>query len=347
VDQSLRQSLTEAARTAGATLQPVAEATMAGIARESAAVQARLAETAQTQLDGLTARTEATIAALGGGLRQQADVLLEGVAQAHAALQTEASARDVQRQTAWTQALQDLATTLQQQTRDTQAQLHARQNQLAADLAQGTGALQQQVAAQARDTIAEVARLTETAAQAPRAAAEVIAQLRGQLSDSLQRDQALLAERARLTEALTGLIDEGQRATAAQHSAVQQLVNTAEGLLQRTGEHLGEQLQAATRQQADVATRLNGSAVEVASLGEAFAAAVQQFGANSGALVAQLGRIEAALDQSAARHDEQLAYYVAQAREVIDLSLSAQQPLMEALQRLAAPAPTGQSLQAA
>ena len=57
--------------------------------------------------------------------------------------------------------------------------------------------------------------------------------------------------------------------------------------------------------------------------------------------------IQEALDQAAVRHDEQLAYYVAQAREVIDLSLGAQQPLLDAmppllaaLQRIAGPVAT-------
>jgi len=40
------------------------------------------------------------------------------------------------------------------------------------------------------------------------------------------------------------------------------------------------------------------------------------------------------------RSDEQLAYYVAQAREVIDLSLLSQKQIVEDLQRLASrPAP--------
>jgi hypothetical protein len=360
VGRDLRTSLAEASRVAGATLQPVAEATMAGIARESTALQARLEAANQARLDGLGARAEATVAALGDSLRSQAATLAAEVAQAHATLRADSEARDAERRSAWTQALQDLVATLQRQDAEARSQAETRMARLAGDLAQGTAALQQQVAAQADRTVGAlaaqaqqmvdtvstqtqrtadaVARLTETAAAAPRAAADVIAALRGQLSDSLQRDQALLAERSRLTEALQALISDAQRATAAQDAAVQGLVGTAEGLLRRTGDVLGAQLQAATQQQADTAVRLNAGAVEVASLGEAFGAAVAQFGANSGALVVQLGRIEAALDQSAARHDEQLAYYVAQAREVIDLSLSAQQPLVEALQRLAVPA---------
>ncbi|MGE8634704.1 MAG: hypothetical protein ACN6P8_14305, partial [Achromobacter piechaudii] len=49
-----------------------------------------------------------------------------------------------------------------------------------------------------------------------------------------------------------------------------------------------------------------------------------------------LQRIEAALDKSIARGDEQLSYYVAQAREVVDLSLMSQKQIIENLQQLAA-----------
>lgn len=48
-----------------------------------------------------------------------------------------------------------------------------------------------------------------------------------------------------------------------------------------------------------------------------------------------LQQIEAALEKSLARSDEQLAYYVAQAREVIDLSMMSQKQIVEELQQLA------------
>jgi len=48
--------------------------------------------------------------------------------------------------------------------------------------------------------------------------------------------------------------------------------------------------------------------------------------------------VAAALDASLARSDEQLAYYVAQAREVVDLSLLSQKQVIEELQQLAASA---------
>src|SRR5690606_40844111 len=77
------------------------------------------------------------------------------------------------------------------------------------------------------------------------------------------------------------------------------------------------------------------SAADVASLGEAFGAAAQVFGAANDRLAEQLGRIETALDKSLARSDEQLAYYVAQAREVVDLSVLSQKQILEDLQQLA------------
>ena len=49
----------------------------------------------------------------------------------------------------------------------------------------------------------------------------------------------------------------------------------------------------------------------------------------------QLQRVEVALGQSLTRSDEQLAYYVAQAREIIDLSLLSQKQVVDDLQRLA------------
>ena len=60
------------------------------------------------------------------------------------------------------------------------------------------------------------------------------------------------------------------------------------------------------------------------------------FGDANDKLVAHLERIEAALDKSLARSDEQLAYYVAQARDVVDLSVMSQKQIVEDLQLLAA-----------
>ncbi|MEX3825330.1 DUF802 domain-containing protein, partial [Paraburkholderia sp. BR14262] len=62
VGQSLKSSAAESARAAGAALQPVVEATMAGLARESASMQGALTQAVQQQLDGLARGFEASTA---------------------------------------------------------------------------------------------------------------------------------------------------------------------------------------------------------------------------------------------------------------------------------------------
>ena len=85
----------------------------------------------------------------------------------------------------------------------------------------------------------------------------------------------------------------------------------------------------------EAAGQVSMGAVEVAALGEAFGHAVRLFGETSDRLMTTLARIEGALEKSSARSDEQLGYYVAQARELIDLSVASQRQVVEDLARLA------------
>lgn len=111
---------------------------------------------------------------------------------------------------------------------------------------------------------------------------------------------------------------------------------TSADMLTRAGTQFTEKVEAESEKIGAVAAHMTGSAVEVASLGEAFGAAVDAFGASNETLVAHLQRIETALDKTLARSDEQLAYYVAQAREAIDLSVMSQKQIIENLQQIAA-----------
>ena len=105
-------------------------------------------------------------------------------------------------------------------------------------------------------------------------------------------------------------------------------------LLGNAGSQFAEQVAAQSARLSDIAAHVTSSAVEVSSLGEAFGFAVQSFSEANEKLISNLQRIEVSMDKSTARSDEQLAYYVAQAREVIDLSISAQQGIVEDLRRL-------------
>jgi hypothetical protein len=149
------------------------------------------------------------------------------------------------------------------------------------------------------------------------------------------RDTAMLEERGRLLSTLETLLDAVNHASTEQRSAVDALVSTSADLLERVGNRFSAQLEDQTARLDGAAAQVTTSAVEMASLGDAFGTAVQLFGQSSEALSQRLQLIETALDKSLARSDEQLAYYVAQAREVIDLSMLSQKQIIGELQQLA------------
>jgi hypothetical protein len=419
VDRSLRTSLAESARVAGATIQPVVDATMAGIARETASLQQVLSQSAERQLDGLSTRFEASATAAAGlwksalaehqrtsealsrdlrgsldrfaetfdrrsaallgdvsarlestagrvseawrqaladqqragealsrdthqaltsaaaTFERHAEALLRTVGQAHADLHTESASRDKERLAAWSDALATMAGALKQEWQHAGERILENQQQVCTTLARTAGDITAQSEAHARHTIAEIARLVQAASEAPRAAAEVIAGLREQLSDSSARDHAMLEERARLMQTLGTLLDAVNHSSVEQRAAIEALVASSADMLQRAGDRFSERAEAEAGKMAAVAAQLTGSAVEMASLGEAFGFAVQLFSASNDKLAEHLQRVEAALSRSTARSDEQLAYYVAQAREVIDLSLLSQKQIVEDLQQLA------------
>ncbi|MGJ7507497.1 DUF802 domain-containing protein [Variovorax sp. GT1P44] len=419
VGRSLNESLTESARAASATIQPVVEATMASIARETASLHDTVEHSVQRQLDGLSSRFEASTStvtdlwktALAGqqgtnealsrdlraslgqfaetferrsaslvdnvsarlenavehvsgtwneALAQQERVsgklatdtqgalaaaaatfeahsvsLLRTVDQAHASLQTEMASRDAQRLAAWTQALEAVAASLQQEWQEAGTRTESQQQAICKTLAETAREISAQNEAHAKNTIAEIAQLMQAASEAPRAAAEVIAELRQKLSDSMARDNAMLEERSRILETLETLLGAVNHASTEQRSAIDALVGASADLLERVGTQFNDKVEAETGKMTEAAAQMTGSAVEVASLGEAFGFGVQLFSESNEKLVTQLQRIEGALGKAIARSDEQLDYYVAQAREVIDLSIMSQKQIVEDLQQLA------------
>ncbi|ENO87020.1 DUF802 domain-containing protein [Thauera linaloolentis] len=467
VDASLKNSLTESARLAGQTIQPVVADTMAGIARETAALQQRVADGVQAQLDGVSQRLDAatvtvadtwtaalarheagsqdlgrrldaSFAAWSEGFERRATALLASVGEAHAglrtdlaattagiaqrttelhastaatvearldglaarfdaaasrvagawsaalashegsnkavtadvqralqafadtfaqrsaalvdhvgarlsALQADLAAQDAARQAAQGQALEAMAGALRDEWRQAGEQACARQQDVIARLDETARGLSAATHEQARSTIEQVSGLMRTAAEAPRAAAEVIGQLRQEVSASIARDNASLAERSRIMETLGGLLGAINHASTEQRQAIDALVASSTSALQHASDGFARRIEAESTRLDASAGQLAGGAVEVASLAEAFGLAVQLFSESNDKLMASLQRIEGALEKSMARSDEQLAYYVAQAREIIDLSLMSQQRMVEGLQRLPVPpAATGE-----
>ncbi len=261
---------------------------------------------------------------------------IDRLLQAAATLQQELAARDEQRLAAWRETLASMASTMRDEWQQASAQAAGHQREIRDALSQTARDIATHTQAQATGTIAEVARLAQIATEAPKAAAEVIAELRQKLTDSMARDNAMLDERGRLLETLSTLLDAVNHASTEQRAAVDGLVTTTADLLERVGSRFTEQVAQETGKLDGIAAQVADSAVEVASLGEAFGMAVQMFSASSDKLAEQFARIEGALDKSMARSDEQLAYYVAQAREVIDLSMLSQKQILENLQQFSA-----------
>jgi hypothetical protein len=181
---------------------------------------------------------------------------------------------------------------------------------------------------------APMTRLMQTASDVPQAAAEVMVQLRHEMTQLTERDKLALQEREALMDQVRVLLQTINQASSEQRAAITSLTSSAVMVLTQAGQQHADKLADQASQAAEVAAHVSGSAIELASLGESFTHGIGLFNAGNEKLMDSLARIEAALKQSMARSDEQLAYYVAQAREVIDLSISSQQGIVEDLRRL-------------
>ncbi|CAJ6770195.1 Methyl-accepting chemotaxis protein [Burkholderia pseudomallei] len=305
----------------------------AKLGTEWAQTSAQAANRQQAICDAL-AHTARDLSAQATAFEQHTAALLRTMSESHSALQATLESRDEQRLATWTDSLGSIAAKLDTEWAQTSAQAANRQQAICDALAHTARDLSAHTQAHASATIAEISQLVQAASEAPRIAAEVVAELRQKLSDSMVRDTAMLEERNRMLATLETLLDAVNHASSEQRAAVDALVATSSALLQRVGTQFTDEVGTQTDRLGGVAAQITGSAVEIASLGDALGAAVQSFGESNDKLVAHLQRIEAALDKSLARSDEQLAYYVAQAREVIDLSMMSQKQIIEELQRV-------------
>lgn len=178
---------------------------------------------------------------------------------------------------------------------------------------------------------APMTRLIDTASETPKAAAEVISRLRVEMTRSSERDNELLEERRRIMAELDTLLSGQRDAAGTQREAIETLITAASETLTQVSDTFAQQVSAQSEQLDQVAGDVSGSAAEVASLSDAFATAVQVFSDANDKLLDNLQQVENRLEQSSVRADEQLNYYVEQAREVIELSMASQKEVIDAL----------------
>lgn len=338
VSTQLEGTLDSVSTKLASTLDGVSAQLQASANEVSANWRGALAEHRQAN-EASAASTQQALQSAAGSFEEHSASLLQTMDAAHVRQQDALAARDEQRLAAWTESLQTMSAALQQQWLDAGTQNLAQQQEICRTLAQTADDMAAQSQAHARGTIAEIAQLVQAASDAPRAAAEVMAELRQKLSDSMARDNSLLEERATILQTLETLLGAVNHAATEQRTAIDSLVAGSAELLERVGSEFGQKAQAQAQEINEAAAQLTSSAVDVASLGDTFGGAVELFGQANEKMVSQLQRIEAALAKAMARSDEQMDYYVAQAREVVDLSIRSQKQIIEDLQQIAANSP--------
>jgi len=296
VEQSLKDSLDASARSAAQNLQSAVAQAMDAIVEQTTRHHERVDASLQSLMQ-----------AVGSGFEQRGGALMQNVQETLTRSQAEHREHLAELQSAMSEQQSRLS------------EQHTRQ------LAELGTAFE-----------APMARLIHTAGEAPRAAAELVAQRREEMVQLAERDQQALQERGALLQHIDSLLQRVQQGTGEQAAAIESLVASAGAVLDQVGRQFADTVGAHAGRVESVAARVNASAIELASLGEAFGHGVQLVSSTNQQLIESLRAVENAVTQSIARSDEQLAYYVAQAREVIDLSISSQQGIVEDLRRLRA-----------
>lgn len=370
VDQSLRESLAASGQAAGASMQPVMTKAVAEISdmlhdtTQKQALSARdqlralgeeFGTASNSLLDGFAATSSSwtgqtlalqenikqslteSIRELSDNARTSASSMLQEIgrllqsteALVEARTASEASWLDSQgeRLAQLTAVLTDQLDTLRTQ----EAQGHAAALARLADL-ESTVATHLTQLGQGLE--APMTRLIETASETPRAAAEVIGLLRAEITHNVERDNQLLEERLQVMQQLNALSGSLQEAATDQRAAVENLVESSTGMLQDITSRFGDNLFAEVSKISEASAHVAGGAIELSSLGDAFSHAVSLFNSSNEAMMAHLAKVEESMDQSTTRSEEQMAYYVAQAREIIDHSMLSQKELMDEMRRI-------------
>jgi hypothetical protein len=326
VDSSHKENLRESVRVAGEHIQPLLQAAVAGIAAETHKLHGLLTQATTENLRELSSHfvgTSSRIHQEVTGLLNSSEELIR------TRMKTEAAwlERHSERMDALTTALKtELGALREDEDRRGQAAVER--------LATLEATFASHLAMLGKEIEEPMNRLIQTAASVPLAAADVISQLREEAAKSVERDNRLLEEHRSILAELDGLSRALASTSNQQQEAIEQLVGSSRRMLDDIACRFTENVSVAASNFSSVAESFAVSAVEMASLGESFSAAVHVFNTANETLVENLVHIEESLEKTASRSDEQLGYYVAQAREMVDHCLLSQKEIFEELQHL-------------
>ncbi|WP_427912585.1 DUF802 domain-containing protein [Ramlibacter sp. MMS24-I3-19] len=328
--ESLTASAKQQTEALTASVKQQAEALATSVKQQADTLTASFRDTARTvetgwqsALQAHARSSDAAAAALRESLadftatfEQRSSALVSTLGDSFSASHQGQATRERERLQAWTESLEALG-----------SRLEAQWQRLAQDTVQ-------QMATLGGAMEAPVQRLLQTASEVPAAAAGVLSQLREEVGRSAERDNLALQERTTLLEKLGTVLHEVQQAAGAQRDAIATLVQSTTTVLEQSSTQFAQVLEANAGRATDTAAHIAASSIEMSTLAQAFAEGVQHFQASNGKVLDTLVQLESTLQRSIERSDEQLAYYVTQAREVIDLSITSQEGILGQLRQL-------------
>lgn len=377
VDQSLQASLAASGRMAGESIKPVVAEAMATLSQEAKDSREQLASTAKDQLqafgdDAATANT-AMLAAFeqassswveqSQSLQHSLAASMQESARELAANTASTSTRMLEEVAGLLRSTEDLVQARQASEQTWLSEQRAQMGQLTSALNSELGALREveergqqaavtrlaeleagvatHLASLGKELEEPMTRLIQTASETPRAAAEVITLLRAEISSNIERDNQLLEERKQVMDQLHAVSGSLASTAERQREAIEELVSSSASALQEVNSRFNEQIETEAAKMAEVAANFSGSAAELSSLGEAFGLGVSLFSESNEKLMVNLAQLEESMRNASDRSDEQMGYYVAQAREIIDQSMLSQKEIIDDLHKLSqATAPT-------
>jgi ABC-type transporter Mla subunit MlaD len=366
MDQALKENLSANVRLVGETIKPVVKEAMCAIAQETQTVHGCLTQISQETLQAICQRLDlqsqdlaASWKEIMAGHQQTNDALITRMGAAVDALTRRTQETASRMQSEMTRLMESSADLMQSRSTVEEAWIDghaARMDILTEALKDQLGALREDEDHRGQAAVARLeqlesvlashlctlgqaleaplTRLIETTSEAPRAAASLIEQLRQETAKQVHRDNRLFDERRQIMQELDTLSASLNENLTGQREAIEQLVVASQGMMEDVGRRFADQVDKDVSNLSAVADTFAVSAVEMASLGESFSKAVDLFNASNGDLVDNLARIEEALDKTTARSDDQLGYFVAQAREIIDHSMLSQKEIFEELRQL-------------
>lgn len=349
LDLSLKSTLRDTVKDVGDKLHPLAKNTFEQLSSSAEQTQDKLQQLNQTHLktlDSLAEKQQDKIhTAVSNNLEQQSkslDSLLNQVGSMVTELISEtqkggieARSKFDQMSDQWNQQQNEHAEKISQLMQQELASMRKQESQKADAAVARLDELQavagEHLTAMGLKLEEPMTRLIEAVSETPKAAAEVIGQLRDEMSNTLERDNELLAERAQLMDQLDTLSTTLAINSGEQQQSIENFITGSSKTLTEIGEQFGTHLASESEKMSVMADSFTSSGIELASWAEAFQSAVHHFSESNVQLMESLSRIEQSLSASNERSDEQLAYYVAQAREIIDHNVLSHQKIISAL----------------